>query len=694
MMSNPIVRRSSLLKFAGRWMVVMAAVVSCATGSLAQPYGRTISLAEVKDGAERGDTAMQRLLGLRYLSGEGVTKNESEALRWLKQAGEKGDAQAQFALANIYEFGKGVPVNMSEAIRWYRPAAEQNVLNAQFNLGDSYLRGLGVKKDANEAMKWFRMAAAQGDPDAKARLGVAFLTGEGLPLSYSDASAYLRDVSYELSRTDLQPMAQYYLGTMYRDGLGMKQDDVDAAKWFKKSAQGGYPEGMYSWARILIDGKSKDGMDVTTGNQWLQRAAAKGHVKSTEYLAGIKRHDGKNRSVLSTKGKPVDTTRPGYEPEEYTKAEAAVVGVYTGAAKQVGEGFTSLQKSIDSGELATKFSDLGNSLFSGGDKEKKEGLQGMAEGALKDAAKEQVTKAAGGQMANAMGSTGTPSFVKAAGNAAKEMESFSSSPPGAAKLPTAFLSQPGGSAVAKSANAGFKSFGIEPKKTDTGNSFASRSLPTMEEEMARLKAKFDAEKTGGTAGEKSFVAAPVSSSFNSSPTGFEKTSIGEPKSSATGIAFGQSSPATSAGGGLGDGGGEKASAAFSSSADAAVASSVEASRAVGTPRVDYGDSGAGFPVGIAYITLAMATAMVFISLMFFFTFKTRVHSLESEIKKAQFELSKANVNLSSMMHQVEQLALQAPGEQESGQGIVSLPDWGGQKPEGGEAEGFKISRPR
>ena len=100
-------------------------------------------------------------------------------------------------------------------------------------------------------------------------------------------------------------------------------------------------------------------------------------------------------------------------------------------------------------------------------------------------------------------------------------------------------------------------------------------------------------------------------------------------------------------------------------------------------------------MGIAYITLAMATAMVFISLMFFFTFKTRVTSLESEIKKAQFELSKANVNLSSMMHQVEQLALQAPGEEESGgRGIVSLPNWGAEKPDAGDAGGFKISRPR
>lgn len=101
-----------------------------------------------------------------------------------------------------------------------------------------------------------------------------------------------------------------------------------------------------------------------------------------------------------------------------------------------------------------------------------------------------------------------------------------------------------------------------------------------------------------------------------------------------------------------------------------------------------------FPTGLAYLTLLMAIAMVLISLMFFFTFKTRLHSLEGEIKKAQFELSKANVNLSSMMHQVEQLALQAPQERtESAKEVVSLPEWDEVKAQT-EAQNFKISRPR
>ena len=95
------------------------------------------------------------------------------------------------------------------------------------------------------------------------------------------------------------------------------------------------------------------------------------------------------------------------------------------------------------------------------------------------------------------------------------------------------------------------------------------------------------------------------------------------------------------------------------------------------------------------MTLAMASAMVIISLMFFLTFKTRIRGLEGEIKKAQFELSKANVNLSSMMHQVEQIALQAPAEHEGddSKGIVSLPDFEGGGSQAG-AETFKISRSR
>ena len=48
------------------------------------------------------------------------------------------DAGAQFNLGVMYANGEGVLKDEAEAVRWYRLAAEQGHAAAQFNLGNSY----------------------------------------------------------------------------------------------------------------------------------------------------------------------------------------------------------------------------------------------------------------------------------------------------------------------------------------------------------------------------------------------------------------------------------------------------------------------------------------------------------------------------------------------------------------------------
>ena len=63
--------------------------------------------------------------------------------------------------------GEGVAKDQVEAVKWYRKAAEQNYAEAQYNLGVCYYNGEGVAKDWVEAYKWLLLAARQGDEDAK-----------------------------------------------------------------------------------------------------------------------------------------------------------------------------------------------------------------------------------------------------------------------------------------------------------------------------------------------------------------------------------------------------------------------------------------------------------------------------------------------------------------------------------------------
>ncbi len=49
--------------------------------------------------------------------------------------------------AVCYADGQGVAKDEVEAVKWYRKAAEQNDAQAQYNLGVCYADGQGVAKD-------------------------------------------------------------------------------------------------------------------------------------------------------------------------------------------------------------------------------------------------------------------------------------------------------------------------------------------------------------------------------------------------------------------------------------------------------------------------------------------------------------------------------------------------------------------
>jgi transposase InsO family protein len=97
--------------------------------------------------AEQRHAGAQFVFGVLYREGEGVAKDDNEALKWFRKAAEQGEAEAQYELGVKHDNGQGVVQDHKEAIRWYRKAAEQCVANAQYNLGVRYMTGVGVSKD-------------------------------------------------------------------------------------------------------------------------------------------------------------------------------------------------------------------------------------------------------------------------------------------------------------------------------------------------------------------------------------------------------------------------------------------------------------------------------------------------------------------------------------------------------------------
>jgi TPR repeat protein len=148
--------------------------------------------------ANDDEAAAQFNLGLMYLTGKGVQRDDAAAGIWFRKAAEQGYALAQSNLGVMYRDGRGVPQNYTDAVMWFRKAADQGDAVAQYLLGDQYANGAGVSQDYTEAMIWFRKAAEQG-----------------------------------------HPMARLYLGVMYAEGRGVTQDFVRAHMWFDLSAAQG-----------------------------------------------------------------------------------------------------------------------------------------------------------------------------------------------------------------------------------------------------------------------------------------------------------------------------------------------------------------------------------------------------------------------------------------------------------------------
>jgi TPR repeat protein len=74
-------------------------------------------------------------------------------------AADQNDANAQFNLGFAYEMGEGIQKNQTEAVAWYRKAADKGHASAQFNLAFDYETGMGVGKDFIQAYKWYKLAS-------------------------------------------------------------------------------------------------------------------------------------------------------------------------------------------------------------------------------------------------------------------------------------------------------------------------------------------------------------------------------------------------------------------------------------------------------------------------------------------------------------------------------------------------------
>jgi TPR repeat protein len=192
---------------------------------------RAAALRQLQKSAEQDYAPAVNDLGFFYVTGVGVSKDDTQAVALFRKAAAKGYAPAQSNLGLMYQHGKGVAKDPQEALKWYRLAAEQKYVLAQLNLGSLYFAGEGIPKDLPQAASWYRLAAEQGDEQAQTNLGLMYVRGQGVAQDDREGVAWYRKAAAQGVAT-----AQSNLGTMYGMGRGTGQDFVRSYMWLNIAA--------------------------------------------------------------------------------------------------------------------------------------------------------------------------------------------------------------------------------------------------------------------------------------------------------------------------------------------------------------------------------------------------------------------------------------------------------------------------
>ncbi|MDR1826947.1 MAG: SEL1-like repeat protein [Methylobacteriaceae bacterium] len=210
--------------------------------------------------------------------------SETDEVKWCRMAAERGDALSQFKLGEFYETGRGVAVDREAAGNWYRKAAAQGVPGAE------------------AAVKRMKKSGGSFSVARVVILVLAFLiirfliTGVNSELDRLDDAkvAQALEESIKAAKTG-DAKAQHELGQIYYDGRDARRkyyqlpNYVEAANWFRKSAEQGYAPAQVSLGYVFLNGEGVK-KDATEAVKWFRRAAEQGSADAEMWMGSAYHH--------------------------------------------------------------------------------------------------------------------------------------------------------------------------------------------------------------------------------------------------------------------------------------------------------------------------------------------------------------------------------------------------------------------
>ncbi|MGB5398333.1 MAG: tetratricopeptide repeat protein [Gammaproteobacteria bacterium] len=196
---------------------------------------------------EKNNPLAKHAIAMFYDFGWGRTPDPVKACEWHEQAAKGEIPAAAEALARCYAEGIGRDVDYAQAAAWYQKAADLGIHSSLCSLGALYITGQGVEKDPAKGLSLCQQSAEQGSVPAMLRLA-RFYMHEAEVRNYEAALHwYSNAASYQSVE------AEYQLGVMLRDGLGINRDPMVARSWFELAASKGYEPACFETAALYIN---------------------------------------------------------------------------------------------------------------------------------------------------------------------------------------------------------------------------------------------------------------------------------------------------------------------------------------------------------------------------------------------------------------------------------------------------------
>ena len=238
----------------------------------------------------QGDPELQYAAGMKYLTGDGVPRDEQLEAVWLSKAvlgglraaldamassellplidwqsaiGELRDPELMYLLGRHFQSGISLAINHDLACYCYKRAADLGHREAAFELAECLWFGEGCEREEEAAFKWLAKAADKGSENARLALEVigysVFDNWEDLDQcsidwQHSNGGAYQGTFNlkkhYEHTRTRAvagEPAAMTELAWLSKYGYGVQADHAESDKWYELATDHGDPRGTFIW---------------------------------------------------------------------------------------------------------------------------------------------------------------------------------------------------------------------------------------------------------------------------------------------------------------------------------------------------------------------------------------------------------------------------------------------------------------